>query len=192
MHYQLILGGLAAGLQLYSFLPYFVGIFKRRVKPHAFTWLIWALLSGITYAAQFSDHAGAGAWMTGINTLACFVTAVLAFIFGTKNVQRSDWCAFIFGLMAIPVWMITHHPLGSVVIVCIIDTVAFWPTVRKTWFEPQDESIQTFLLSGEAAAIALLALEHVTWVTALYPAVLCTLNLCFILMVILRRRVVNH
>lgn len=191
MDWQLFLGAFAAALQLYSFLPYFLGIFRRQVKPHAFTWLIWGLLSGITFAAQQSQHAGAGAWLTGVNTLACLTAAILALKYGHKSVTRSDWWALGFGLLAIPVWIATHDPLGSVLIVCVIDIVAFWPTVRKSWANPYHEAIQTFLLSGIAALVSIMAMESLNVVTILYPACLAALNLLFVPMVLLRRQIVN-
>lgn len=192
MIYQQILGAFAAGLHLYSFLPYFSGIFKRTVKPHAFTWLIWSLLSGITFAAQIVEHAGAGAWLTGVNSLACLITAMLAFKFGTKSITRSDWFALSCGLMAIPVWKMTHDPLWSVIIVCVIDAIAFWPTARKSWHAPFDEALQAYWISGLAALISIAAMEEMTLVSILYPVCISVLNFSFVVMDVMRRRFVKN
>ena len=43
-----------------GYVPYLWGMYQGKVRPHAFTWLLWGLLTAIAYAAQLSDHAGAG------------------------------------------------------------------------------------------------------------------------------------
>ena len=44
---------------------YFRDIFSRNIKPHAFSWLVWAVTAGIGFAAQVVGQAGAGSWVLG-------------------------------------------------------------------------------------------------------------------------------
>jgi hypothetical protein len=65
MDYKTILGLVATGIAFVSYLPYFRDILANRTKPHAFSWLVWASLTGISFFGQLAVGAGPGAWVMG-------------------------------------------------------------------------------------------------------------------------------
>ena len=69
MVYKELLGAVAIIIGFISYLPYFRDIFKGKTKPHAFSWLIWAILTAIGFAGQISDNAGPGSWALGFTAL---------------------------------------------------------------------------------------------------------------------------
>jgi len=192
MDYRGLLGIFSITLQLCSLVPYLIGIFRGKVRPHVFTWLIWSIIAGVAFVAQWHEGAGAGMWVTATNILACFAVIILALKHGTKHIAKSDWIALSISFMAIPVWVITNNPLWSVIIVCFIDGIAFWPTVRKAWYRPRDELMRTFFFGGAAYLLAIPALANVNAITILYPAWLGTINMLFVAMMFLRRRTLNN
>ena len=119
---------------------YFASIFKGKTKPHAFSWLIWATVSGIGFAAQFAEGAGPGSWARGFSAVTCCILVVLGYFKGEKNITGSDWTTLSAALLAVPLWVITKTPIWSVFIVCVIDTIGYFPTVRKAWNKPYQES----------------------------------------------------
>jgi len=110
----------AITIGIISYVPYFIGIFKKTVKPH-------------------------------------------------------------------PLWILTNNPLWSVIIITVIDALAFFPTFRKSWKEPTTEPAITYALSSLKFLIAIFALEAITATTLLYPFSLVIMNAAFVIMLMYRK-----
>lgn len=50
-----------------ALLPYLLSVLRNQVKPHVFSWVIWASTTFIAFLAQLADNAGVGAWPIGIS-----------------------------------------------------------------------------------------------------------------------------
>lgn len=181
--------GLAAVIVgVVSYGPYLWGMYRGRVKPHAFTWFLWGLLTAIAYAAQVSDGAGAGSWITGVSAVICLAISVAAWRQSRlANVVRADWYFFAAALAAIPMWLLTKTPLYSVLLVTAIDAIAYVPTFRKSWVWPDQESITTFALGTLKYLLSIVALPQQTLISSLYPWSLVATNTAFIAMTLFRR-----
>lgn len=186
-----IIGGIAVALGLGSNLLYIWQVLRREVKPHIFSWFLWGVLGFISFAAQHVEKAGPGSWALGVSATCCFLITAASFFHGEKNITRGDWACLLFGLTAIPVWMATKNPLWAVVIAAIIDAVAFYPTMRKSWQDPHAEGITAFFIYGLQMMLALAALETFNLTTALYPAVIVVLNMSLVATLLYRRQQVR-
>lgn len=185
-----IIGGAAVALGLFGYFFYVRGIIQGKVKPHAFTWFIWGILTTIAFIAQLAEGGGAGAWVTGSTALFSFGFAFVGLKASSRIfIAKSDWIFFICALLTIPVWYITGNPLWSVILITAIDTIAFVPTIRKAFFHPETENGWTYTLSGFKFIIGICALESFTWTTVLYPASLVIANFAFVVMLICRRHI---
>lgn len=180
-----VLGVLAVALGLFGYIFYVRGILQGKVKPHAFTWFVWGLLTGIAFIAQIVKGGGAGAWVTGVTAICSFGFTVVGLRSSSREfISKSDWIFFICALLTIPIWYFTQNPLWAVIVITITDFIAFIPTIRKAFFNPETENSWTYTLSGLKFVISLFALESFTWTTALYPASLVIANFAFVLMLI--------
>ncbi len=181
--------GLAATIVAFvSFIPYFRDIFARRTNPHAFTWLIWGVLTVIAFLGQLSDHAGPGAWVTGFTALVCLAIAGIAATSGQRTIARIDWIALAGAAIALAIWFLTRGPLLSVILITVIDNIGFIPTLRKSYTHPYEETISTFGLGGLKWVLGLLALERVSVITVLFPLAIVVQSWLFVVMLIIRRR----
>ncbi|HSX15287.1 MAG TPA: hypothetical protein VLF40_00685 [Candidatus Saccharimonadales bacterium] len=186
---QTVLGVLAIALGLFGYMFYVRGILAGKVKPHAFTWFVWGLLTAIGFVAQVSGGGGPGAWVTGVTALCSFGFAAVGLGASSRIfITKSDWAFFISSLLAIPVWLITKNPLWSVIIITITDAVAFAPTFRKAFHHPETEHAWTYSLSGLKFIVSLFALQSFTWTTALYPASLVLANYAFVALLVWRKQ----
>jgi hypothetical protein len=185
-------GFLSAALSLISYAPYFLGIARGEITPHVFTWLIWALATGIVFAAQYSAGAGVGAWATGFTCFLCLIVVIISLRRGNRNIRRSDWAAFLGGLAAIPVWYATSEPLTAVILITAIDGVAYYPTFRKSVTKPYEEATLFYGLSNLKHICSLLAIARYSLTTVLYPSVLIIMNSLLIGMLLRRRVVMNR
>jgi hypothetical protein len=170
-----------------SSVPYVIACWKKRAKPHAFSWILWSLINAIVCAAQVTSGAGAGAWSAGTTAFVNGCIAVYALRHGEKNITRSDWIMFLAGLAALPLWVLTKDPMWSVILVSVIDTFGFFPTVRKSWAKPYEEVLMTFVLGEIGFFFAILAIESYSLTNWLYPGVVLVTNSIFILTLLYRR-----
>ncbi len=188
MDYKIILSGSAVVIGIIGYIPYFADIFKKTTKPHFFSWFLWALLTGIAFAAQIADGAGVGAWVTGVTTILTLAIALLALKYGEKNVTRLDWACLAAGLLGILFWVLTDNPMWAVIIVTIVDLIAFIPTFRKGYEKPHEETITEYVTATIKFVIAIIALESYSITTWLYPASLVVTNAAFAIMAVIRRK----
>ena len=184
-----ILGAIAVIVGIAQYGLYSWKIYKGEVKPHAFTWLIWAILTTIGAVAQFVEGAGPGAWVTAFTAFMSYAYIVVGFGASSRAyIARVDWYFFFATLAAIPLWLITDNPLWSVILITIIDAVAYAPMFRKAYYNPETESALAQGLAGSKFIFGILAIQSFSVVTVLYPASLILMNGAFALMLLWRRR----
>ena len=188
MEYKILLGLAAAGVGIAAYAYYFRGILAGKTKPHVFTWLVWALITSIVFAAQVQKGAGPGAWVTGVTALCTFLVAAIAFKSGYKDIRLLDWFCLAGALLGLGLWITTKDPLSAVVTVTLVDAIAFLPTFRKAYRKPFEENATAFALNSLKFIVGLAALETYALATWLYPASLVLTNGAFALMLLLRRR----
>jgi hypothetical protein len=146
----------------------------------------------VVFLAQLADHGGAGAWPIGVSAAVTLGVAVLAW--GKKayvTITRMDGAFFLVGLTALPFWIFTSEPLWAVVILTTVDVLGFGPTFRKAYAKPHDETLLFFAIIVVRNLTVLLALEHHSLTTVLFPATMALACILFILMVAARRRAVT-
>lgn len=183
-----LLGAIAIGIAIISYVPYFRNIFAGKTKPHSFTWLVWAVLNGIAFAGQIQGNAGAGAWAVGFTTLATFSIFVLALKMGEKDIRRFDWICLVSAFLSLIPWIITNDPLVSVILITIIDVFGFLPTVRKSIAKPHQETVTTFALSTVKYGLVVAALQEYSVITLLFPLSIAILNGLFVVLLLIRRK----
>jgi chromate transport protein ChrA len=181
-------GTLALVISLAGSWVYIRSILQGKTKPHLYTHLAWGIITAIAFFAQVSDNAGPGAWAIGVTAAACLAQAALALKYGEKDITRNDHISLCISLLAIVSWAVTKNPLLAVILACVVDLVAYYPTFRKSWLKPWEENLTAYNIANVKLALSLTALTNVTWVTALYPAVGLAANLAFVAACLLRRR----
>jgi hypothetical protein len=188
LDFKAMFGAVAVIIAFVGYVPYFIDIFKGKTKPHAFSWFVWGLLTGIAFFAQVVKQGGAGAWVTGFSSLVTSSIFVLALFKGNKSYVLFDWISLIAALVAMLLWWLTKDPLLSVILVTIVDAVGFLPTIRKGYLKPNEETISTFALSSIKFIFGIFALESFTFVNWLYPLSLVLMNGGFATLLFIRRK----
>ncbi len=181
------LGVITILLSLVSAIPYCRAIILGRIRPHIFTRLIWGLTAAIVLAAQIAEHAGPGAWSTGMAAIVCFLAVVLSLRNGDRHITRFDWICLVLALAAIPLWYVTDDPLGAVILVTAIDGVGYLPSFRNIWRRPHDDMVYAFALSTLRHSIAIGAMEHYSLTNLIYPVFCAVSDLGFVGLMLTRR-----
>ena len=190
--YHQIFGVASFCIGLWGSTVYIASIFKGETKPHVYTHLVWGIISGVAFAAQVYDHAGAGSWAIGLTAAACLFQALLALKYGEKNITPTDKIALLTALAAIAAWVITKDPLLSVVLASIIDVVAFYPTFRKSWSKPWEENLSAYNIANVKLGLSVVAIGNFTLVTALFPVFCLVVNALFVVVCLWRRQAISR
>lgn len=189
MGYKGFLGVGAVILTFIAFYPYIRGILRGRIKPHVLSWVIWAITTFVVFLAQIADNGGAGAWPIGVSGVITGYVAIAAFLKRSDTAAtKADWAFFSMAALALPFWYFTADPLWAVVILTTVDVLGFGPTLRKAYFLPFEEHLTFFALFTVRNGIAMMALEHYSLTTLLFPGVTGIACLGLIAMVLYRRR----
>ena len=189
MMYKESLSGIAIILTFIAFIPYIRSILKNGVKPHVFSWVIWGSTTFIVFLAQLRDGGGAGAWPIGVSGLITIYVAFLAYVKKSDiTITLIDWCFFLSATASLPLWYFTADPLWAVVILTAVDVLGFGSTLRKAWFHPFDENLVFFAIFMLRNLIVVLALEHYSLTTVLFPAAIAGMCLLLIALTGFRRR----
>ena len=172
-----------------SFLPYIWSIFRGTIRPHVLSWSIWGLTTSIVFFAQRAGGAGVGAWPVGISALLAFSIAIIAYLKRADiRISTTDWLFFVLALLAIPLWAVTHNPVWAVLLVTFVDVLGFGPTIRKAYRQPQTESVLFFSLIVLRNIFVLMALEHYSVTTVLFPSAIGTMAAVVMMTVVLQRQ----
>ncbi|MCF6250177.1 MAG: hypothetical protein L3J75_02735 [Methylococcaceae bacterium] len=180
----------AIALTFIAFLPYIRSIHQGITKPHVFSWVIWGSTTFVVFLAQLTDRGGIGAWPIGISGIITLYVAFLAYIQKSDTlITSTDWLFLILSMSSLPLWYLTSDPFWAVLILTTVDVLGFGPTFRKAYSFPFEEQLRFFVIMAVRNLISILALEHYSQTTVLFPAVIASTSLLFIVMVMYRRQV---
>ena len=173
---------------LIGYADYLRSVLMRRTRPHVLSWLVWGIVIGIIFVAQWAEGGAAGAWSTGLTAACCLLIAGLSFFYGDRQITVSDWAAFAGALVIIPVWRLTHDPLWAVILGTVIDALAYYPTYRKSYHRPHEEHVFLYAIGILQWGISIFALGEYSAATLIYPIFCVLANTPLVLMILWRRR----
>jgi hypothetical protein len=174
----------AAALALFGYVPYLRDTWRRRIEPHAYTWLVWSLVSAITLGGQIVKGAGVGALPTAFS-LIVFAYALRT---GMKHITRLDTLFLVAALLGLIPWLVSDDPTLSVLVAVGIDIVAFVPTIRKTWRDPRTEAPHLYAINTLRHVLSLFALEAYNLATASHSVAMVIANAVMTVLVVRSRR----
>lgn len=160
-------------------ISYLRDIVRGSVKPHPYTWFIWTIVSLVTFFGQLEKGAGIGSLPTGIAegfTIVIFLFS-LKYLFQGKvgHIRMVDNVFLVICLLGLIPWVMTKDPTISVVIVVLVDVVAFIPALRKAWHDPKTERPLLYEMNVTRHALALFSLQAYNVATTFHSiAMICT------------------
>lgn len=171
--------------------PYLIDVIKKKIQPHPYTWLVWTIVSGITFFGQLAKGAGIGALPTASAEIFTLIIFIFSIRYGFKNIIRSDTYLLIIALLGIIPWLITKDPTVSVIIAVSIDLIAFIPTLRKTKKNPKTESPVLYSMNVLRHILAMFSLQAYNIATTLHSIVMIIVNTIMTLIILLPKKTKN-
>jgi hypothetical protein len=112
---------------------------------------------------------------------------------GLKKSKKTDTYFLLIALLGLIPWAITHDPTISVVIVVCIDLVAFVPTIRKTYENPDTERPLLYFMNVLRHILTLFSLQAYNIATILHSvAMILTNTLMSWILLRPKKRTKNH
>ncbi len=178
----------AFALTFLLFFGYIRSIHRGQTLPHAFSWMVWTFGTFVVFAAQLAGGAGIGAWPIGLSACITGYVAFLAWrLRADVSIDGADWVLFSLAVLALPAWALAADPLWAVVFLTAADLLGFGPTLRKAYRRPFEEHPGFFALGGLRNGFVVIALEHYSWTTVLFPAAVGGACLLLALFIAVRR-----
>ncbi len=182
-----IVAGVAAILTFVAYIPYYRDIIHGKTHPHIYSWSLWGILGVLLVALQIHGGAGPATWVTLAATLMCFGIVILSIKDGKKDITTSDTVIALLSLLAIVAWLIAKQPILSMVLVILADTLAFIPTIRKSYERPYSETLSLYVTNTFRFILALLAVNNYTFLSVSWIVAWVIFNGSFASMLIVRR-----
>lgn len=188
-----IVGVVAVILVFVGYIPYFRDILKGKTIPHVYSWFLWEFVGAITFALQISYGAGFGAYVTlAAEFMGATVIVLSFFLHRSKfDITKMDTFFLFLAFVSLGFWLIAKQPVISIILATTTELLGFVPTIRKTWHKPHSETLSLYTLNTMRFGLAFLALQHYSFITAMYPITWTLANGVFAIMLILRRRKIN-
>lgn len=190
MEIKLFIALTAALITVVAYYPYVRDIFKRKTKPHAYTWLIWGITQGTAAVILLYGGGKFGVISLILGTLLVSFVFLLSLKYGTKNITKSDTAILIAALFAIVVWWQLNNPVLAVLMVSAIDGLGYIPTYRKSWVAPWSETLSFWFAMVVVNILILLSLSEYNILTVMYVSTLAVANAVELGLCIMRRKVV--
>ncbi len=181
---------LATAFEIAAFYPYLRDILLLKTKPHAYTWLVWAITQGTAVLGIWRGGGGWGALNLTVGLFFVGVVFLFSLKFGTKNITKSDTIILIAALFAILVWWQLDKPLISIIMVAVIDVIGYAPSFRKSFQDPWSETLSSWFAFSLSGLFALLALHQYNALTTTYLIAISVANASLFLFCFFRRRFV--
>jgi hypothetical protein len=179
--------GAAVAITVVGSGPYLIGTLRGRIRPHAFTWLIWSVTTLIAFLGQLAGGGGIGAAAAGASACVGIVIGGYAFWRGDRSYTRLDWLCLTGASVALVAWAFTGGPLTALILIALVDAAGAVPTIRKAFLKPHEEGISPFVLANVKWLLAIYALDHLNALTLLFPATTAAVNTAIITVVLVRR-----
>jgi hypothetical protein len=168
---------------------YIRSMFTGNTKPNRVTWLMWAIAPLIAAAAEISNGVGWAVlpvFMAGFSPLMIFTASFFAKKAYWKPSTFDYFCGVLSGL-ALLMWWLTKDASVAIVFAIASDALASVPTIRKSWSNPETESIWPFVVGTLAAASSLVVAATWTFSSISFPVYLIITNL-LVLVAIYRQK----
>ncbi len=182
-----LLATVAVLLAIAGNVPYLRDVLLRKTRPHPFTWLVWSIVSAVSFGGQVAKGAGVGAIPTGFAEMFTIVIFFFSLRYGFRDIARRDVVFLVAALVGLIPWILTKDPTISVVTVVSIDSIAFVPTLGKAWQKPETETATLYVMNVLRHILTLFSLNSYNVATTLHSIAMIIVNTIMSSFVIGRR-----
>ncbi len=169
---HLIFGIIGGVFSILAFVPYIAAIIKKGAKPNRASWIIWNITDTILLASYFSVGARTTIFVPIVYVVNAFIVLLFSFRYGVSSWSRLDIASLAVSGLSLIIWSLTQNPLIALLMNLLMDSVAYLPTIKKSYIDPSSESGLGWLFFFIGACFNLLAVDSLAFGTIIYPIVM--------------------
>ena len=185
-----IVGVVAIILVFVAYVPYIQATRSGKTKPHIYSWFIWGILSVLVTALQFSEGAGFAAYVTLATAILTLSVFLLGLPNGKKDITALDTVFLLTAVIAMVLWLFAQQPLSAMVLLVGAGVIGLFPTIRKSWHKPHEETLFMWALNSLRHALTIGAIMEYNAITLLAPVTWTIVNAYFSLLLLARLRAI--
>lgn len=186
--YKAIIWAITIIMVIYGYYQYIIDTYSWKTKPHLYSWIIFIIMWSLTFLIQSGDGSWPWTWWVGISVLTGIIIAIWALRQRERNITITDTISFSLALISIVLYLLIADPTYSLLLVLGIMVLAYYPTFRKTYYKPWQETLIAFVISGIRHLLSIFAIYHFFFLTLAYPILLVVINIALVWLIIIRRR----
>lgn len=149
-------------LQAYGAFMYLLDTIKGKVRPNRVTWLLWSFSPLIAFYAMIKQGVGAEAWSTFIIGFMPLLVFISSFINKKSywKIEKLDLGCGFFSILGLVLWQITKVGNIAIILSIIADAFASFPTIIKSYKEPESENYLAYSFGIINSIISLLVIKN--------------------------------
>ncbi len=165
-----LFGILSGVIAIGAAIPYILAIYRGKVRPHRFTWLIWFLAKALIVATQYQEAARWSLVLGAAGVLIAGTVFVISIKRGVGGVSTQDRLALLLSVVSLVAWVATQEALYGLFFAIAADAIGTLLTVAKTYRLRGSESTLVWGMAVIASLLGLLAVDTYTLGQAAFPA----------------------
>ncbi|MEX2028886.1 MAG: hypothetical protein WD963_00175 [Candidatus Paceibacterota bacterium] len=147
---------------------YFRDMIFGQTRPNLVTWFIWMLAPFIGVFFQLKAGAGLSVlpvFLAGLGPLVVLVVSICKKN-GYWKITTFDIACGIFALISLLLYIVTHNLAISILFAILADALAFLPTFKKSWSNPESESGLLYISTTMVNILGVLIIKD--WIFTIY------------------------
>lgn len=144
---------------------------KGKVKPNKVTWFIWSLAPLIAFAAQVGEGIGMESLLTFMVGFVPLIIFIVSFINKKAywKIEKLDLVCGTLSIIGLVLWQITKVGTIAIMFSLVSDFLAGFPTIVKSYKEPETENYVLYLGNATFALLTLLTIKTWSFVNYSFP-----------------------
>lgn len=185
-----IYGISAAILGVIGAAAYIHDTYYRKTLPHRFAWLIFLIISVISFASQAALGAEASLFYAGwfvVNNV-IIVSLSLRKNGGYGDIQATNVIAFCLAMIGIILWKTLSSPLLALICAIVADGIGATMIILKSYKHPQTETLVMWSLGIVASFLTMLSVGKLDFALLAMPFYGFAFSLMIVLAIIFGKR----
>lgn len=166
-------------------ISYILSTLKGKSQPNRVSFLLWAVIAFVIFAAQINEGVGWPSLLTLIAGIGPLIIFIVSFV-GDKaywKISKLDIFCGILSALAIVLWVVTGSGLYAIALGIIADFLASIPTVVKSFNFPESENFVIYRNATIGGAITLLTINVWTFAVTAFAIYIVLINLLLVLLI---------
>ena len=173
LHLFGVLGGILA---VVGPIPYIRDTLKGNTRPNQVSWFIWVILLVIALTSQIASGGKDSLLFIYGDLIGTGIILSLSFFRGERKWHWVDRWSLVGAGLGLLLWYVFNAPVLALAMTIFIDFCGAIPTLRKSFMNPESETLSTWLIVGTGALFSTLAVGELNITLLIYPLYLMLIN----------------